>query len=101
MRQAQSLFWDKQLAFEITPRSGPLGRLMTLTDVRNAMLHDLPPGAIRQPHWLHAGLMVVAASESGSAGDIRAATEALIDALDAEGWLDAAPPQKPTPPNTG
>jgi hypothetical protein len=36
-------------------------------------------------------MLLVTASESGKAGDIRAATDALADALDAEGWMSAAP----------
>jgi hypothetical protein len=36
-------------------------------------------------------MLVVAASESGKQGDIHAATDAITDALDVEGWLSAAP----------
>ncbi len=91
MQAAPPVFWDKPLAYEVTPKSGPLKKLTTLADVRSAMVHDLPPGATKRPHWLHAGMKLVAASESGATGDIRVATEALIDALDAEGWLSAVP----------
>jgi hypothetical protein len=83
------LFWNKPLTYEIKPKSGPLGKLVTLADVRTGMVYDLPRGSTRQPHWLQAGLLLVAASESGSATDIRRATEALIDALEIEGWLSA------------
>jgi hypothetical protein len=85
------VFWDKPLSYEITPKSGPMRRLVTLADVRSAMVYDLPPGTTKQPHWLNAGLLVVAASESGKPADIRVATDALCDALDAEGWLSATP----------
>ena len=95
MQLAPPLFWDKPLAYEITPKSGPVRRLTTLADVRTAMVHDLQPGATKQPHWLHAGMLLVAASESGSTADIRIATDALIEALDTEGWLSAASKQRP------
>jgi hypothetical protein len=88
---APPLHWDRPLTHEITPRSGPMGRLVTLADVRTSMIDDLPRDATRRPHWLHAGMLLVAASESGSAMDIKAATDALVEALDVEGWMTAAP----------
>jgi hypothetical protein len=94
LQTAPPVFWDEPLSYEIAPKSGPIRRLATLADVRDAMVHDLPPGTTRQPHWLRTGLLVVAASESGSADDIRAATDALIEVLDSEGWLSAAPVKK-------
>jgi hypothetical protein len=94
MQAAPPVFWDKPLTCEIVPKSGPLPRLATLADVRSAMLNDLPAGAKRLPHWLHAGMQVVAASESGDVDDIRVATDALIDALDVEGWLSTEPAHK-------
>lgn len=87
------VFWDKPLSYEITPKSGPVRRMVTLADVRTAMVYDLPAGIIKQRHWLDAGLLVVAASESGKQSDIRVATDALCDALEIEGWLTAAPMQ--------
>jgi hypothetical protein len=85
--QLAPLYWDKPLTYEITPKSGPMRRLTTLADVRSAMVHDLPRGTTKLPHWLHAGMLIVAASETGEAADIRVATDALIEALDLEGWL--------------
>ena len=81
------LFWNKPLTYEIKPKSGPLGKLVTLADVRTGMVYDLPRGFTKQPHWLRAGMLLVTASETGTATDVRRATEALIDALEAEGWL--------------
>ena len=92
--QLVPLFWESPLSYEITPKSGPVRRLVTLADVRTAMVYDLPPGTTKQPHWLNAGMLLVAASESGKMSDIRVATEALTDALDVEGWLSAAVPVK-------
>ena len=51
--------------------------MVTLADVRTAMVYDLPPGTTKQPHWLNAGMLVVAASECGEQGDIRVATDAI------------------------
>jgi hypothetical protein len=92
--QVAPVFWEKPLAYEIAPKSGPVRKMVTLADVRSALVYDLPPGTTKQPHWLNAGLLVVAASESGRPTDIRVATDALADALDVEGWLSAAAPVK-------
>src|SRR5262245_55794522 len=89
--QLAPVFWEQPLAYEIAPLSGPVRRMVTLADVRTAMVYDLPPGTTKLPHWLNAGLLVVAASESGRQSDILAATDALADALDVEGWLSPAP----------
>jgi hypothetical protein len=90
---APPLFWTKALSYEITPKSGPMRRLATLEDVRSAMIEDLPRGSTKTPHWLRAGMALVAASESGKPVDIRAATDALADALDVEGWMTLVPKQ--------
>ena len=89
--QLSPVFWDTPLSYEVTPKSGPVRRMVTLADVRTAMVYDLPPGTTKQRHWLDAGLLVVAASESGKQSDVRVATDALCDALDVEGWLSADP----------
>jgi len=89
--QLPPLFWDEPLAYEVTPKSGPVRKMVTLADVRTAMVYDLPRGTTKQPHWLNAGMLVVAASESGNQSDIRVATDALCDALDVEGWLSSSP----------
>jgi hypothetical protein len=72
-------------------------RLTTLDDVRSAMVHDLPPGSTKKPHWLRAGKMVIAAVEDGAASprELREITEALVEALDCEGWMDVAPATAP------
>lgn len=86
-----AMSWSKPLAFEITPKSGPVRKLVTLEDARSAIVHDLPPRSTKKPHWLRAGQAIIAAAESGAASDIRAATDFLADALDAEGWMTAVP----------
>ena len=79
--------WENPLTYEIAPRSGPMRRLATLADVRTAMVYDLPPGSTKKPHWLRAGMLVVAAAEGGSLNDVRKATDAVVEAVDAEGWM--------------
>jgi hypothetical protein len=88
-----AISWDIPLSYEIMPKSGPMRRLATLDDVRSAMVHDLPPGSTKKPHWLRAGRLVVAAVEDGAASprEMREVTEALVEALDAEGWLSVGP----------
>jgi hypothetical protein len=84
------MFWNEPLTYVISPKSGPVRQMQTLHDARSAMVHDLPPGSTKRPHWLHAGQCLVAASESGSQEDIRMATDALLAALEMEGWMNPA-----------
>jgi hypothetical protein len=81
------MYWTSALPYVVTPKSGPMRQLATLEDVRSALIDDLPAELKKAPHWLEAGLLVVEASESGRAGDLRAAADALVNALDAEGWM--------------
>ena len=83
--------WTSALAYTVTPKSGPMRQLRSLEDARSALINDLPADRKKAPHWLQAGLLVVEASESGAAADIAAATEALVKALDAEGWMTRSP----------
>lgn len=85
--------WTNALAYTITPKSGPVRQLKTLEDARSALINDLPADWKKSPHWMQAGLLVVAAGESGKVSDIAAATEALVKALDIEGWM--SPSQAP------
>jgi hypothetical protein len=87
------MYWNEALTYIITPKSGPVRQLRTLLDARSALVQDLPAGGTRRPHWLAAGLQVVAASESGSDEDISAATDALLAALEAEGWMSRPAPR--------
>ncbi|MGH6769916.1 MAG: hypothetical protein ACRECO_12950 [Xanthobacteraceae bacterium] len=82
------MYWNETLTYVITPKSGPVRQLRTLLDARSALVEDLPAGGTKRPHWLQAGLRVVAASESGLQDDISAATDALLAALEKEGWMN-------------
>jgi hypothetical protein len=83
--------WTSTLTYTITPKSGPIRQLTTLEDARSALINDLPADRKKTPHWLQAGLLVVAAGESGRLDDVAAATEALVKALDADGWMTHPP----------
>jgi hypothetical protein len=83
--------WSDALSYTVTPKSGPVRQLKTLEDARSALINDVPADCKKTPHWLQAGMLVVEAGESGTPGDVAAATEALVSALAAEGWLSHAP----------
>ena len=79
--------WDKPLTFVITPKSGPLRKMVRLHDAQQALITDLPPGYLKRTHWLRAGKALVTAAETGKSRDIECAFEAIVAALDEEGWL--------------
>ena len=89
--------WDTRLTFVITPKSGPLRKMVRLRDVQQALIADLPSGFLRRAHWLKAGKALVTAAETGKSKDIEGVFEAVVAALDEEGWL----PQgvSPAPPS--
>jgi hypothetical protein len=86
------LHWDEQLAYTISPKSGPLRRMETLLDANQAVLNDLPKGFLKRPYWRVAAQLLALASETGSERDIREVTEALLDAVEREGWMTRATP---------
>ncbi len=79
--------WDTLLTFVIAPKSGPLRKMVTLHDAQQALIADLPPGYLKRAHWLRAGKALVTAAETGESKDIEGAFEAIVTALDEEGWL--------------
>ena len=81
------MHWDKDLAFLITPKSGPMRAMKTLLDANRAVSYDLPTGWLRRMHWRRAGWRLIEAADSGAPADIRMATELLVEALDHEGWM--------------
>lgn len=83
----QRINHNPELAYFITPKSGPMRPLQTLRDASSALLDDLSSKCRHQPHWLHAGRLVLFASETGAPDDIQAATDALLNALVTEGWM--------------
>ena len=79
--------WDTRLTFVITPKSGPLRKMVSLRDAQQALIADLPSGFLRRAHWLKAGKALVTAAEAGKPKDIEWAFESIVAALDEEGWL--------------
>jgi hypothetical protein len=81
-------YWNENLAYTISPRSGPLRQLQTLRDVSDALQADLPKAMLRRPDWIEVGILVVQASESGAPRDVRVATDHLVDLIERHGWMD-------------
>ena len=79
--------WDTRLTFVITPKSGPLRKMVRLRDAQQALIADLPSGFLRRAHWLTAGKALVTAAETGKPKDIEWVFESIVAALDEEGWL--------------
>jgi hypothetical protein len=59
--------WDTLLTFVITPKSGPLRKMVTLHDAQQALIADLPPGYLKRAHWLRAGKALVTAELKAAA----------------------------------
>ena len=81
------MYWNEQLAYKITPKSGPMRGMETLLDANRAISEDLPRGYTKRHHWFSAGMLLVRASYTGSATDIQKATDAVVNALEREGWM--------------
>ena len=79
--------WETRLTFEITPKSGPLRKMVRLHDAKQALIADLPQGYLKRVHWLKAGHALLAAAETGARRDIECAFEALVFAIVEEGWF--------------
>jgi len=85
------MHWTKQLAYTITPKSGPMRSMETLLDANRALSNDLPRELFKRDHWLAAGKLLVHASETGAAADIQRATDELLKVIESEGWMSRAP----------
>ena len=94
------MHWQKELAYTITPKSGPMRRMETLLDANRAFAQDLPRALFKKPYWLRVGKLLVLAAETGRPADIREATENLLQVIDRQGWMERkyphARPARPT-----
>ena len=94
------MHWQKELAYTITPKSGPMRRMETLLDANRAFVQDLPRALFKKPDWLRVGKLLVLAAETGRPADIREATEKLLEVIDRHGWMERkyphARPARPT-----
>ena len=83
------MYWSACLAFRISPKSGPLRVMNTLLDASRAITQDLPAEYLKQkPYWREVGWSVFKAADTGSAIDIRVATEVLVQAIESESWME-------------
>src|SRR5215472_5006350 len=81
------MYWNKELTYWITPKSGPIRSMETLLDANHALSRDLPRTFLKRPHWLGAGALLVRAAETGRDKEIRRATDGLLRAIEIEGWM--------------
>jgi hypothetical protein len=81
------MHWNKELAYWITPKSGPMRGMETLIDANHALSQDLTKFYLKRPHWIEAGKLVVQAAETGSEQDVQIATDELLRAIEIEGWM--------------
>lgn len=86
-KSAKMDYWDKPLPLAIMPKSGPLPLMVSLLDANRALIDKLPKGYLKRAHWLSAGQALLTAAETGESRDIELAFEAILSALDKEGWL--------------
>lgn len=81
--------WSDPLPFPIVPKSGPMRRMQTLSQMNKALTKDLPFRLLCQPLWQQAARLVVYADVTGLSDDIQSACDAVVEALDREGWMTA------------
>ena len=84
------MHWTKQLSYTITPKSGPMRSMETLLDANRAISEDIPKAFVKRHHWFAAGSLLVRASATGVDADIQRATEAVLNAVEREGWMSRA-----------
>ena len=89
----QVMHWGKELAYLITPKHGPLRSLDTLLQAKQAILEDLPKGYMKRPHWRAAGWAILRAADSGTDEEIKRASDVLLQAATAEGWMTRRKPE--------
>jgi hypothetical protein len=76
---------DRLLPYVITPKSGPLRRMASLGDAKQALIAELPQGYLKRPHWLRAAFLLVIATDTGDC--INWTFEAIVAAMAEEGWF--------------
>jgi hypothetical protein len=82
------MHWQKELAFPIAPKSGPMRRMETLLDANRAFVQDLPRTLFKKPYWLRVGKLLALAAETGRPADICEATKNLLEVIDRQGWME-------------
>jgi hypothetical protein len=79
--------WSTELGYFVTPKSGPMQAMRTLHDVNRAVLDDLPRHLRYQRHWFIVGRALLTAASTKTRLNIMLATDALVTALEIEGWM--------------
>ena len=85
--------WTAELAYDVTPKSGPMRAMRTLRDANYALLDDLTAQCRYRRHWFAVGRLLMTAAKSGGRLDVMLATDALVMALEVEGWMTRVPRQ--------
>jgi hypothetical protein len=80
--------WTKELAYTITPKSGPMRKMETLLDANRGISEDIPKGSLKRHPWFSAGSLLLRASATENDADIRRATDAVLNAVEREGWMN-------------
>lgn len=88
--------WNAELAYFVTPKSGPMRAMRTLSDVIHALLDDLPTRSRHQRHWFIVGRLLMKAAKESSRLYLKLATDALVAALEIEGWMTSKPRRRET-----
>ena len=73
--------WTAELAYDVTPKSGPMRAMRTLRDANYALLDDLTAQCRYRRHWFAVGRLLMTAAKSGGCLDVMLATDALVMAL--------------------
>jgi hypothetical protein len=81
--------WNVELTYLVTPKSGPMRAMQTLRDLNYAFLDDLTAHCSHRGHWYAVGRLLVKAATSRARLDVMLVTEALMMALETEGWMTA------------
>lgn len=89
--------WNAELAYDVTPKSGPMRAMRTLRDANHALLDDLTAQCRYRGHWSAVGRL----ANRGGRLDVMLATDALAMALEVEGWMTRPPRQAHSPHTRG
>lgn len=81
--------WNTELRYFVTPKSGPMRAMRTLRDVNHALMDDLTPQHRYQRHWFTVGRLLLAAAGGETRLGVMLVTDALVAALEIEGWIAA------------
>ena len=77
--------WSRPLAYPLKLRDGHT--IETMKQAADLIIKQLPKGRDAKEVWQHAVELLMRANKTGSATDIRAATDQLCRGLQMEGWI--------------